>query len=554
MRESYVSQRNGANGDPLSLPESEAFLVKIEREREQTERVLETLPTLSAIVTAADQKTFATLQRALERCAARVALEVKEFESIRGTRFLPIVSERISSRRTELLLSTNVIEDLIQRADSLSLSLKTLPSSVEILKAIQTKELLRTFTDLRQAFWRKLYVVPIVQNTAMESIASVVIGGKQVVSVLHTCSANGADDAGRRARVVEVQSRLLAMQDRIGDRRPTARERIAIAALLVEVPLDPEEANDLLKRCCVKQERLEELEIGILCSHKSFKAAEKAQDVRYAEWRQLADELGGGALQARALIQELTSLYEPYLRVKQYIALSNHRYVCSMVIKQERFKALRDDLMQDGMIGMMRAIEKFDIDRGLLLLTYATHWIFQATSRQYEKLNQIVALPAYQNKVLGQLRKQLADDEHQSDQDLADALGSDVEEIRYLRPLLNPVASVDGRRDGQGGFTSAEILADPRSENVDRNLDREAQSESVRAALRALTERESRVLILRFGLEGEPPKTLSEIGTILGVSRERVRQVQDAALLALRVGDSNQVLADMLRQERAWPA
>ena len=76
----------------------------------------------------------------------------------------------------------------------------------------------------------------------------------------------------------------------------------------------------------------------------------------------------------------------------------------------------------------------------------------------------------------------------------------------------------------------------------------------MRAALRALTERESRVLILRFGLEGEPPKTLSEIGTILGVSRERVRQVQDAALLALRVGDSNQVLADMLRQERAWPA
>ena len=129
-----------------------------------------------------------------------------------------------------------------------------------------------------------------------------------------------------------------------------------------------------------------------------------------------------------------------------------------------------------------------------------------------------------------------------------------MEEIRYLRPLLNPVASVDGRRDGQGGFTSAEILADPRSENVDRNLDREAQSESVRAALRALTERESRVLILRFGLEGEPPKTLVEIGTILELSRERVRQVQDAALLALRVGDSNQVLADMLRQERAWPA
>ena len=207
--------------------------------------------------------------------------------------------------------------------------------------------------------------------------------------------------------------------------------------------------------------------------------------------------------------------------------------------------------MQDGMIGMMRAIEKFDIDRGLSLLTYATHWIFQATSRQYEKLTQIVALPAYQNKVLGQLRKQLADDEHKSDQDLADALGSDVGDVRNLRPFLNTVASVDGRRDGQGGFTSAEILADPRSENVDRNLDREAQSESVRAALRALTERESRVLILRFGLDGEPPKTLLEIGSIFGVSRERVRQVQDAALLALRVGDSNQVLAEMLQQERA---
>ena len=102
MREYHSSQRNGAGEDTLSAPSIGSGLAKLERNRALTERVLEKLPTLSAIVTTSDRKTFAKLQRHLEVCSARVELETRELEVLRRERVPPCVSEAISARRSEL--------------------------------------------------------------------------------------------------------------------------------------------------------------------------------------------------------------------------------------------------------------------------------------------------------------------------------------------------------------------------------------------------------------------------------------------------------------------
>jgi RNA polymerase primary sigma factor len=546
MREYHSSQRNGAGEDTLSAPSIGSGLAKLERHRALTERVLEKLPTLSAIVTTSDRKTFAKLQRHLEVCSARVELETRELEVLRRERVPPCVSEAISARRSELSRRADVIEDLIKRAAGISISLTTLPCSVEILKPNQSRELLRAFTDLRQAFWRKLYELPIVQETARDLLAYVINSDKKVGSVLHVCSAKAADEDALRGCVVEAQRKVLEILNGVEGRQPTRSQRAAIAKMLIELPIDPDDVNELFRKCCVKLEQLAAREIGLIRAHGSCKAGGKAGDSTYGLWRELADELGGNAIEARASIEELTSLYEPYLRVKQYLAMSNYRYVCALVEKKDRYKGWREDLKQDGMIGMMRGIEKFDVDSGNALLTYASWWVFQMTSREYDRLAQFVTIPPYQRELLGQLREQLSFDDRRSDKEIAETLGTDPADVRYLRPFVCSVASFDGMSNARGKFVGAGILEDRRPVDIDDVLDRDAGSKIIHKALGRLSDRERRVLVLRFGLDGEPPKTLVEVGRVFKLTRERIRQIQEKALEELRGGPLQRRLVDLI--------
>jgi RNA polymerase sigma factor (sigma-70 family) len=550
MRESHSSQRSDAGGNPLSAASIGRGFAKIERERHLTEQLLEKLPSLSAIVTTSDRKTFGKLQRVLEACSVRVEVEARALETLRRERIPPCVSEEISARRSELSRRADVIEDLIKRAASISISLKTLPGSVEILKPNQSRELLRTFTDLRQAFWRKLYELPIVQNTARDLLASVLTSNKKVGSVLHISSAKAADEDALRARVAEAQRKVREILHGVEGRQPTLRQRGAIAKVVIELPIDPDDVNELFQKCCVKVEQLAAREIGLIRAHGSCKAGGKAGDVSYGVWKELAAELGGNALEARASIEELKSLYEPYVRVKQYLAMSNYRYVCSLVEKIDRFKGWREDLKQDGMIGMMRGIEKFDVDSGNALLTYASCWVFQMTSREHSRLAQLVTIPSHQQEVLRELRELLSLDDRRSEKDLAAVLGADLEDVQFLRPFVYSMASVDGIRNGRGEYAGAGILRDRRPVDIDNGLDREARNKIIDKALGRLSHRERQVLVLRFGLDGGEPKTLIEVGRVFKVTRERIRQIQETALEALREGPFGRGLVELIPETK----
>jgi RNA polymerase primary sigma factor len=317
------------------------------------------------------------------------------------------------------------------------------------------------------------------------------------------------------------------------------------------LPIDPDDVNELFRKCCVKLEQLAAREIGLIRAHGSRKAGGKAGDITYGPWRELADELGGNAIEARASIEELTSLYEPYLRVKQYIAMSNYRYVCALVEKKDRYKGWREDLKQDGMIGMMRGIEKFDVDSGNALLTYASWWVFQMTSREYDRLAQLVTIPPHQLELLGQLRELLSFDDRRSDKEVAETLGTDPADVRYLRPFVYSVASFDGMSNARGEFVGAGILEDRRPVDIDDVLDLDAGSEIIHKALGRLPDRERRVLVLRFGLDGEPPKTLEEVGRVFKLTRERIRQIQEKALEELRGGPLQRRLVDLIPDTKA---
>ena len=260
---------------------------------------------------------------------------------------------------------------------------------------------------------------------------------------------------------------------------------------------------------------------GIMCTEKINNYAKQGKTISEKDMEVLNRKIEQGE-QARALLIE-----------------SNLRLVI-FVAKKFMGRGLQLlDLIQEGSMGLMKAVSKFDPTRGFKFATYATWWIRQAINRAIADQARTIRVPVHMHETINRLvraTRKLTQEKHRepTPEEIAEEMKISVEKVIHIQQIAIEPKSFDDNIGDEDDSSFGDFIADSKGQNPFEYTQSQIYKEEINAVLQTLTPREERVIRLRYGLDDNHPRTLEEVGREFGVTRERIRQIESKAIRRLR--------------------